>query len=655
MISCKRRPVVFMICLAACAMLFMHIPSFSQLKKYPVQRKAIDPSDRSNKAARTQSLPAMSLPFWDDFSFPSGDVPQDTLWENSRSVWVNSNIAINTPTINAATFDGLDSLGLPFAEIQSVGFTDKLISRPIKLGTAEVPLALRSTVYLSFHYQWQGNGEPPDAGDYLQLDFKNDLGLWEEILRIATKSSFDKTVFYDTILLITGAQFFHDQFQFRFRRFGRQSGPFDTWNLDYVYLNKLRNSVDFAYPDAALASPLTTFFNEYRSVPVKHFLESKQLSKPKFDVQNLRSISSSYAYRARDTISNIFENPPPDVFSSILVNSRGIKENSDGTSSGFMAAKERTTTTLYRVPDGTDPAQFNPAAKEIQTKIFVRLASNDVYDTLGNQAPDYDPAKYFPVDFRLNDTLSYTYIMKDYYAYDDGTAEYSAGLTQSGNRALYAFNMLTPEPDTLVGFDMYFPDFSIVNNQTIDLIVYGPDPTDETKPGNNPLATINRTVTRQGINTFFSTSIIPALLVKDRFFIGWVQPSIGTPKIGLDYSNNTGDKIWVNTNGSWLNNPDDIQGTLMIRARFGKGEVITGLPEEQHALLIYPNPNRGEFFVQGEYDALNILNTTGQTVPYAEQPEGHRTRITFLSAPGLYLVNWRKGTIGGTKKIVVIR
>ena len=642
-------------CLAAGFCLLISFPSSGQLKKYPVQRKDSGFHARQKTAGRTQSLPAMSLPFWDDFSFPSGDEPQDTLWVNSKSVWVNGCMAINTPTIHAATLDGLDSLGLPYSEIQSVGFTDKLVSRPIKMGITEVPPALRNTVYLSFHYQWQGNGEPPDPSDYLQLDFKNDAEGWEEILKIFPKSTFDQTIFYDTILRVTGTQFFHDDFQFRFRSFGRQSGPFDTWNLDYIYLNKLRNAVDFAYPDAAIGSPLTTLFNEYRSIPVKHFFQSPFLSKPKFDVQNLRSTSSSYAYRALDTLLNFMENPPALLFADTLVKSRGIKENMDGTSSGFMDAKERTTTTLYALPDPADNNQFNPDAKEIQAKIFIRLASNDVYDTLGNLSPDYDPSKYYPADFRLNDTLSYTYIMKDYYAYDDGTAEYSAGLTQSGNKALYEFAMLTPDPDTLIGFDMYFPDFSIVNNQTLDLIVYGPDPADENKPGKNPLLTINRTITRQGINTFFSTSIIPALLVHNKFFIGWEQPSSGQPKIGLDYSHDSGDKIWVNTNGFWVRNPDDIRGSLMIRARFGKGEVITALPEESTPLVLYPNPNRGEFYIQGEYESIRILNTTGQAIGFQESPEGDRTRISFPSTPGLYLVHWRKGNTTGTHKMMVTR
>jgi hypothetical protein len=82
------------------------------------------------------------------------------------------------------------------------------------------------------------------------------------------------------------------------------------------------------------------------------------------------------------------------------------------------------------------------------------------------------PLNYRPIDFRANDTVNVKYSLKDYYAYDDGVAEYAAGLTQAGNRAAYLFEMLTPLPDTLVGIDFYVPDYGLSSNMTTDFYIY---------------------------------------------------------------------------------------------------------------------------------------------------------------------------------------
>ena len=107
----------------------------------------------------------MSLPFWDDFSFSNSPYyPHDTLWQNGKSVSLNFGIGINPPSLGVVTFDGLDSIGKPYDVNNALakGYADSLVSRPISLDL--VPTALRTTVYMSFYYQFMGNGEAPDPG-----------------------------------------------------------------------------------------------------------------------------------------------------------------------------------------------------------------------------------------------------------------------------------------------------------------------------------------------------------------------------------------------------------------------------------------------------------------------------------------------------------
>ena len=188
-------------------------------------------------------------------------------------------MGINPPSINVATFDGLDSAFLPYSEqMLSNGLRDSLVSQAIKLGEPEVSVGERNSVYLSFFYQWQGNGEAPDPDDYLRVEFKNNHGQWETMMTILPKSSFNRSEFYDTLIKVDGDRFFHDLFQFRFKNYGRLSGPYDTWNIDYVYLNKNRNVNDIDFPDQAISSPYTSLFDRYQSIPYLHFLTSNSLS-----------------------------------------------------------------------------------------------------------------------------------------------------------------------------------------------------------------------------------------------------------------------------------------------------------------------------------------------------------------------------------------
>src|SRR6478752_5270317 len=128
------------------AILILVVPAATaQLKRYPVQRK--NPVQKNtpqrNSTARIQTVPPLlSLPFWDDFSFTPINNPADTfssyplrsLWEQGENVWINNGLGINAPTMNVASFDGLDSVGLPFSDqILLNGFRDDLISHPIKM------------------------------------------------------------------------------------------------------------------------------------------------------------------------------------------------------------------------------------------------------------------------------------------------------------------------------------------------------------------------------------------------------------------------------------------------------------------------------------------------------------------------------------------
>src|SRR5690349_13472767 len=209
----------------------------AQLVQVPLPRSP-EKTSQAKPNARTKSV--LNLPFWDDFSKGTSSIPSSDNWVSGQSVWVNNSMGINPPSISVATFDGVDSLGRPYSvtDVLAKGFADKLESHPIDLTL--VPLANRDSVFFSFYYQLKGRGELPDAGDKLVLEFKKDDKTWEEVWAIENDGVMRIDTFMQVTLPIIETRFYHPAFQFRFKNFARLSGPYDTWNVDYLMLNQSR-------------------------------------------------------------------------------------------------------------------------------------------------------------------------------------------------------------------------------------------------------------------------------------------------------------------------------------------------------------------------------------------------------------------------------
>jgi hypothetical protein len=623
---------------------------FGQLQVVPIPREKTEQTlGRQFLSARTQATGPLSIPFFDDFTKTTKRYFPDTAkWQHSYTPWVNDGLAINAPTINVVTFDGLDSAGLAYSasDILASGFTDSLISKPINLsatGTNPVLESERLGVYFSFYYQWKGNGEAPDPEDYLLLEFRNVSNKWVPVLTIKTLSTFTANQFYSSIIQVTGDEFFHSGFQFRFRSFGRQSGPYDNWNLDYVYLNKGRNSADLSFPDRAAASSISPLFKPFTSIPYTHFLATRKLDSVRWDVQNLKNFPASVNYKAQAKYTNYINNTPL-YFSKTLISSGGVKGGA-----GDMQPYERVKVKLSNLLDVNNPSEFNPSAQAVDIQLKMKVISND--------STDADRFKFEPVNLQVNDTVSATFKLRDYYAYDDGNAEYAAGLIETGNLLAYEFEPLfneTLKQDTLIGFDIYFPSYGVTSNQTVDFFIYSDN---NGEPAENPFRIPSKAIERKKTNEFQRITFLPALLMtQKKFYIGWKQPVAGSMLVGLDINNDTGNKMWVNTNGFWYKN-DRVFGSLMIRPIFGHGLVETQVGIEEPSLTefsIYPNPTRGAFTIQGEFDSIQIVSSVGQMIPFSIEKREESTMIQFdKHQPGLYIVKIaNRGSVTSHKLIV---
>lgn len=613
------------------------LQGMAQLKVYPIPSGGGTSQKQDRKAARLQDQTPLTLPFWDDFSF-TGDQPSDSLWVNSENVFINNGFADNPPSLGVATFDGITAAGTPYnANASAVGKTDSLTSQPIDLSA----LTVANNVYISFFYQYAGKGEVPDNGDSLRLEFKNDTGEWVSVW--PGGGALDRTGnFVQVVKKIDDASFFYDAFQFRFQSFGRQSGPFDIWNVDYVYVNKNRSATDTSVPDRAINQPLSSFIKNYTAVPYKH-LEVNDTIHPTFGVSNLNTNGAQEAQPIDYYINTetLFISLGDTV--SIVNDSYSVDDPVESPiPMGLENAKAVKLPNIF-----SDITNQNADTTVINLQISV--------NTGDNEAPDYDPAKYAPIDFRINDTIRTTYILADYYAYDDGSAESGAGLNFSGDKLAYQYNLLTEDTAHIVAFDIYFPYIgSSPAGKSIDLMVWR----DLDENSTSLLHQESATIGSSNINSFIRYELRKSVAVVDTFYIGYRQNTTGDLGVGLDKNTNSGSKIYYNLDGTWQQN-ETVEGSLMLRPVFGppSTEGITPVDpthDNPYTINVYPNPSSGVFRIRGSFDQVKVFDIRGAEKSFSLIYENDQAILNLGAQPeGLYILQFSNAH--GLQTIKVIK
>lgn len=651
--------------------LLLPATAFAQLKQYAPARTA-PAKQLIDKNARRHANNPIALPFWDDFSAAKGHTADSLLWIDNDKVFINNGQGINPPSINVATFDGYNENGVPYSSSPlETGYGDTLESQPIKL--LDVPVAQRNDIYLSFFYQAGGNTEMPNPSDFLKLEFKSETG-WVEIKRFQVKPNMDPAVFYDTairipqVVTVGDPNYYHNDFQFRFTSFGRLSGAYDAWHLDYVYLNRRVNDDEEALNDLGIpvsstdrvnefdkntnindrttTKPLSTIFtNGYWSMPRKHFNEKEHLVKPDVSLYSLKHVTfpvQAVTYSSYATIRHYKDGVATTSFDGVV----DALETPFEPQPDFagLPILQHVTVQVKNLPD---ISKFR--SKADSTEIYFKVNFNS-----GDNLLDYYP-RYSDIDFRVNDTLQQTFILSNYYAYDDGEAEYAAGLAVQGNQLAYRFVKNNIEEDNILnGAYIYFPFFGGTVPETMELFVFG---NKNGKPDTQEMYSQSVPVTRTANNLFSEINFTQGVIASDTFYIGYLETQNGDPdriRIGLDASHNTGQHMFYRNTilHPWQQNTV-VEGSLMIRPRFGPATVITGIEDKPKPVSIYPNPNKGEFYMKGAVDKLQIITSTGQPVSFTVENLEDTKKITLRTVPGLYLVRYQSGAKVFTNKIIV--
>jgi hypothetical protein len=528
------------------------------------------------------------LPFVDDFSndqlFPS-----PLRWKERR-VYINNDFAIAPPSVNVATFDGLDERGNPYG--QGDGFLDSLTSFPINLAG----LTRADSVYLSFYVEPQGLGDTPETKDSLVLEFRsnpyNDLQ-WQTVWG-GSFNMFSTTAFTKVAVLVDSV-YLHDDFQFRFKNYGSRTGNLDNWHLDYVILDKGRTKDD-GYFDFALCNNPPSLLNKYSSMPIRHY----------------QNAPSTYTNSVQQIlVSNNDKTTVPMFFARSIYNPELFRLDSFSNTDPGVSGESRGMVAITSSLGG-----LTTSAASADSLIFTAK-----YYTNSNNNFDNIPT---------NDTLSVKTIMSNYFAYDDGTAEAGYGLfNQPGSVALgYTLELA----DSLYGISMFFNQSEVdVSTLPFNLMIWKAIGTNGNGTGETVIKRIaqSKPTYKDLRNGFYYLQFSePIYMPAGKFYIGWEQTSIFNLNMGLDMN--------YQIQGSLAKNPDmwfklydvwgktQIEGALMMRPIIGKWiDPPVGIQEfepqtTRFEVKVYPNPASSEVHVQtqdNEHELeLTLMDMTGKTI-----------------------------------------
>ncbi len=560
----------------------------------------------------------LTLPFWDDFSKTSY-LPDSSHWfvEGGTSN-VSSSLGINPPTVNVAVFDGWNANGTPYSSLQlGEGAGDSLVSKFIDL--TNLNPAWRPSVYLSFFWQKEGRGDAPDDRDSIRLQIMNSDKDWVTIWSKTGEEQTVTDVFVQEIIQVSDASFFHEYFQFRFQSFGRLSGGFDTWNIDYIYMNYDRSPTDTVYEDRALTSQPTSWLTQYSAMPYRHFINnlSENLAPTKVGVNNLDNQVQPIEYYAliQDT-TMIFD------------------EMNQGTPLNLAPSA-----TAEITSESIDPNAF-----EVNTDSLSLMLETKLFINSGDSANWF--GKY---DLRVNDTTTSTILLDKELAYDDGTAEWAAGLSQQAGMLAYRF--VVPNIDAITEVKFYFPDFAPSSaGKTFTIIIW--DDIYEYRQGR--LLTEQHIVQKSiTLNQFTTYSLGRPVAVADTFYIGYEQSVDDFFPVGLDkYGKTQPGNVFINLDGVW--EPSNvIDGNLMIRPVFDFNKAVGFEDELFNDISIFPNPTTGVFKIRGGFDKAMILDVLGNSLMTIGGNEVETEVKLGQQRKGIYFVKVEKVRKYKTYKIVL--
>ena len=589
----------------------------------------------------------MGLPFLDDFAWPSSfeesgfDRPELVRWDSSP-VRRTSTFAISPPTIGVATLDGLDGGGYPYAFNTSDphGWADTLTSRKILLGG----MTADNNVNLSFWFEGGGIGNAPDLGeDSLVVEFKS-IGFEGDIwTRVWSNDTITTDEFIQVIIPIYDGVHLHNSFQFRFRNYGTLEGNADLWHIDYVFVAE-NGSIGNPQEELAFLYPAHTLLRNFSAMPWTHYIDN-----PEFHMRD----SLHVAHNNFGTTANNQENTgikiqvgddAPTLYNNEFIQNVSVPVGPFSTE--YLS-------TLVDMDTLSVSVLYDPLTSDTTATFNVSLWEEEVgYYT--NQSAVYD-----------NDSIGFTQVFDNYYAYDDGSAEKAYSLESVGGQLAVRYPLSIA--DTLDGIKIHFTPF--YDNAELETFVIKVWADDAGFPGeqidtmyqfNSPYYFTD------GHDKFAYYPCDHPIPVSGIIHVGFIQQNVEHLNIGLDKNTNAnaGNLHYkLGPGASWQ--ASEIYGSVMIHPVLRAGKDAPVIPESVESFTVndissnlYPNPTSSIVsFKSNEALVWSVFSLNGDLVLGGEVDRA--CVVTFNTSdlsPGVYFVNMSSsmGVSNSCKRLVIL-
>ncbi len=576
--------------------------------------------------SQNKSAVSLSLPFKEDFYYACTQAyPDQNLWSDS-STFVNTGHAIAPPSIGVATFDGLNKHGYPYTpnslnnSLSSPA--DTLTSKAINLLTVGAQtLQPSDSVALTFYYQARGFGDAPELTDTLILDFYNPTaGIWNSKVWYARgnlNGNINDTIFKRAYVRVDSAYYLKDGFKFRFRNRASTVGDYDNWHLDYIYLDKGRRIiVDTTYDDITFGYVPTPLLSQYSEMPWEQYLPVNKTQKNNVFIRNNgndNNLNMTYENRMYNLPSGSLTytytggaNPGLGLFrytgwSNLTAHSNPVFN--------------------YTFAPFTDSTDF-----KIKHFIYRSGASNDFFSN--------------------NDTVIQTQKFRNYFAFDDGSAEGAYFVSGVGVRIVQKITVNIT--DTLRGLRIYFDPIESLAASTLytfRLNVWN-------ELGNQPgyLIYKDSLMSPKYYNKDFKPSpeytlTTPMILTPGNYYIGIQQKVAQGIGIGFDKNLNHMNNLYYDSGFGWTQS--SVPGSLMMRAVFGKkipspvGINENIFTDKNNSFIVYPNPANNQLIVRAkanEKTSYQLINVMGQIIDENKLEESEHIVNTENINIGVYFL-----------------
>lgn len=578
--------------------------------------------EKSNK--RTTAL---SLPFIEDF-YQDDIYPDATKWQDNFA-YINQTFPIAPISIGVATFDGLNPAGQAYSLITTtVGDADKLTSQAIDLSG----LTATDKVLMSFFYAYKTLGEEPDINiDYLRLEFLDERDNWQRVWQKTTVLNDSSDIFKQVFIKID-TPFLHSNFQFRYINHGNLAGLNDVWAVDYIRLDKNRDSIfDSNINDMAFQYPSPSLLKRYYAMPFSHF--------------DSTHVKDSVTLN----IKNNFINPTTDIadkYVAEIINNNNNIANYFGPSRDYLPL----TTNIEKYPLFPIPTTYSDDTVILEVNYSYEVSAEDLSNTT----------------IIKNNSLKHKQIFSNYFAYDDGTPERGYWVTGSDDyRLAVGYNL--SHADTLRAIKMQFtPIKSDINAALFSVVVWkkiqlGTN-TEEIiyKHDNLTMADLVKEYGYDTINGFLYYNIREdfitdnnydfPLVLEDSFYVGLIVYNKNTLTVGFDMNNNKKEynyymhtKVGSATAFKWFQS--DFSGTMIINPILGKaleGYITSINNHKKYNIKIYPNPAKKYIHLSGitNESQIDIFDLNGSIIQSFRTTQDRIINIENL-LPAMYVIHAR--------------